>query len=60
MLDKAAQIESGNANIYRELGAVYHMQGQRQEAYSAYERYLHLAPNASDRGAIEKVMKELH
>ncbi len=60
MLDKAAQIESGNANIYKELGAIYHMQGQRQQAYSAYERYLHLAPNASDRGAIEKVMKELH
>lgn len=59
MLDKAAQLESGNANIYKELGAVYHVQGQLQQAYSAYERYLHLAPNANDRANIERVMKEL-
>ncbi|MBY0383890.1 tetratricopeptide repeat protein, partial [bacterium] len=59
MLDKAAQLESGNANIYKELGAVYHVQGQLQQAYSAYERYLHLAPNANDRASIERVMKEL-
>ncbi len=59
MLDKAAQLESGNADIYKELGAVYHMQGLLPQAYSAYERYLHLAPNAGDRENIEKIMKEL-
>lgn len=59
MLDKAAQLESGNAEIYKELGAVYHMQGLLPQAYSAYERYLSLAPNATDRDNIEKIMKEL-
>lgn len=59
MLDQAAQRESGNSEIYKELGATYHMQGLLAEAHSAYERYLNLAPNASDRGEIEKVMKEL-
>jgi tetratricopeptide (TPR) repeat protein len=59
MLDKAAQLESGNAEIYKELGAVYHMQGLFQQAYSAYERYLHLAPNSTDREVVEKIMKEL-
>ncbi len=59
MLDKAAQLESGNAEIYKELGAVYHMQGLLPQAYSAYERYLSLAPNATDRENIEKIMKEL-
>ncbi len=59
MLDKAAQLESGNADIYKELGAVYHMQGLLPQAYSAYERYLNLAPNAIDRDVIQKIMKEL-
>lgn len=59
MLDQAAQKESGNPEIYRELGSTFHMQGLMAEAYSAYERYLHLAPNAADRAEIERVMAEL-
>lgn len=59
MLDQAAQRESGNPEIYKELGAAFHMQGLLQEANSAYERYLHLAPNAPDKADIERIMKEL-
>lgn len=59
MLDQAAQRESGNPVIYKELGAVYHMQGLLIEAHSAYDKYLNLAPNAPDKGAILNIMSKL-
>lgn len=59
ILDQAAQKESGHPDIYKELGATFHMQGLLVEAYTAYERYLALAPNAPDRDDIERIMKEL-
>ncbi len=51
MLDQAKRIESGNPLIYRELGAIYELEGNR-DALQAYEKYLILAPNAPDASEI--------
>jgi tetratricopeptide (TPR) repeat protein len=59
MLDIAAQKESGYAPTYRELGALYHVRGEKEEAYRAYEKYLALSPNAPDKNNIEALMSQL-
>jgi hypothetical protein len=59
MLDKASQYESGNPEMWKELGLTYHMQGKESEAYAAFERYRSLAPNAADLPDIEKIMDAL-
>ncbi|MCB0377508.1 MAG: tetratricopeptide repeat protein [Bdellovibrionales bacterium] len=59
MLDQASKLESGNPNIYKELGALYHAQGSRDKAVEAYERYLLLNPQAKDRLSIKNAIRTL-
>lgn len=53
MLNIAANQESGNPDIYREQGAIYETKGDIRSAIAAYNKYLALSPNASDRREIE-------
>ena len=53
MLDQAKARESGNAEIYKELGAVYLVRGDCSRANLAFEQYFVLDPNALDREQIE-------
>lgn len=59
MLRVAAEKESGNADIYREQGAVFEKQGLGDQAFAAYSRYLELKPNADDRAQVEGRMQSL-
>jgi regulator of sirC expression with transglutaminase-like and TPR domain len=47
------------AVAFRGLGMAYSMQGNDTQALQAYERYLKLAPLASDAAEIRKSIKEL-
>ncbi|HVK61465.1 MAG TPA: tetratricopeptide repeat protein [Bdellovibrionales bacterium] len=53
LLRQAEALESGNPDIYKEQGAIYHMKGMADEAVTAYDSYLKLSPNAADRSEIE-------
>ncbi len=53
MLNIAASQESGLAEIYREQGAIYEIEGDNRAAVQAYNKYLALSPNAPDRREIE-------
>jgi tetratricopeptide (TPR) repeat protein len=59
MLDIAAEKESGYAEIYKERGALYQAQGEKETALKAYEKYLALSPNAVDKKTIEDLMSQL-
>lgn len=59
MLDIAGEKESGYAEIYKERGALYQVQGEKEAAYKAYEKYLALSPNAVDKVEIEAMMSQL-
>lgn len=59
MLDIAAEKESGYADIYKERGALYQIQGNKEAAYKSYEKYLALSPNAPDKYDIEALMNQL-
>ena len=53
-LDIAVTLESGNANIYREQGALFEARGDSSSAGAAYNKYLTLHPNAPDKREIER------
>ncbi len=53
MLKIAQNIEDGQAEVYREMGALYYAMGNKTAASAAYQKYLKLRPNASDRVQIE-------
>ena len=53
LLREAQAKESGNPDIYKEQGAIFHTRGMADEAIGAYETYLRLAPNALDRLEVE-------
>lgn len=53
LLRQATSIESGNPEIYKEQGAIFHMKGMADDAISAYDTYVRLAPNAPDRTEVE-------
>lgn len=59
MLALAAARESGNADIYKEQGAIYEVKGDRTSAIQAYNKYLGLSPNAPDREEIENKLGRL-
>lgn len=59
MLDIAAEKESGYAEAYKERGALYQVQGDKEAAYRSYEKYLALSPNAPDKNDIEALMSQL-
>ncbi len=53
LLRQALSQESGNPDYWKEQGAIYHMRGMADEAITAYDTYLKLAPNAPDRQEVE-------
>ncbi len=53
MLRQAQAVESGNPEIYKEQGAVFHQRAMADEAVAAYDTYLRLVPNAPDKLDIE-------
>ncbi len=59
LLREAEAKESGNPNVYKELGAIYQTKAMPDEALKAYDRYLALLPNASDRGQVEEQMHKI-
>ena len=59
MLTEAKKVESGNPDIYKELGAIYEKKKMPSHAVRAYEVYLKLAPNAADSALIQKRIQSL-
>lgn len=59
LLRQAVTLESGNPDIYKEQGAIYHMKGMADEAVTNYDTYLRLAPNATDRGEVESRIRRV-
>lgn len=59
LLRQATSIESGNPDIYKEQGAIFHTKGMADEALSAYDTYLRLAPNAPDRNEVEQRVRRV-
>jgi tetratricopeptide (TPR) repeat protein len=53
LLAMAASRESGNADIYKEQGAIYEIHGDTRAAVQSYNKYIGLSPNAPDRAEIE-------
>lgn len=59
MLEQASYIESGNPEVYKEQGAAFEMAGDVAGARAAYEKYLQLAPGATDRNQIRSLINAL-
>ena len=59
MLTEAEKRESGNPDIYKELGALYESKDNYVKALEGYKRYLQLSPNAKDKKGIEAKMKSI-
>ncbi len=59
LLRQATQLESGNPDIYKEQGAIFHIKGMADEALTAYDKYLMLAPNAPDRADVEARIRKV-
>ncbi len=59
LLRQAESKESGNPDLYKELGALYQTKGMGEEALKAYDRYLALMPNAPDRRQVEEQMHRI-
>lgn len=57
MLTEAQKKESGNPDVYKELGALYHEKGSFIKAIEGYRRYLQLRPNAEDKKRVEALIK---
>jgi tetratricopeptide (TPR) repeat protein len=55
----AAELNPSYAPTYRALGDVYAKTGDTGKARSSYQRYLKLAPNASDAGSVRDRLKAL-
>ncbi len=59
LLRRAQSLESGNPEIYKEQGALFHTKGQADEAIAAYDTYLRLVPNADDKPEIEDRIRKV-
>ena len=59
MLTEASARESGNPNVYKELGALYEMTGDRIKAVTSYNRYLQLSPQARDKSSIKAKINKI-
>ncbi len=59
MLTEAETRESGNSDIYKELGALYQEKGEHQKSLESYRRYLQLNPQAPDKVFIEQQIKKI-
>lgn len=58
-LKRAADLDPGYAPTYRALGDVYAKRGETGKARGAYQRYLKLAPRASDAGKVRGRLEAL-
>jgi serine/threonine-protein kinase len=58
-LTKATKIRPGFAPAWRVLGQVYKKNGDKGQAKAAFQRYLSIAPNASDASQIREQIKSL-
>src|ERR1041384_4002803 len=54
-----AQLSDSEPVIYQMLGAAYEKMEKPKEAVTAYEKYLHLAPNGSYAAAIRSILEQL-
>jgi serine/threonine-protein kinase len=59
LLQKAKAARPGYAPTWRALGNVYDKLGERGQAKSAFQRYLALAPNASDAASVRQRLERL-
>lgn len=59
MLEMARERESGYPEIYRERGYISQKKGQRSEAIQNFKLYLSYSPNALDRNAIIKEVRNM-
>lgn len=59
LLRQAQSIESGQPDLYKEQGAIFQMRGQGEEAITAYETYLRLVPNATDKAMVENRIRKI-
>lgn len=59
ILRQAEALESGNADLYKEQGAIFHTKGMADEAVAAYDTYLKLVPSANDRAEIESRIRKV-
>jgi tetratricopeptide (TPR) repeat protein len=60
LLNQAQSMESGNPDVYKEQGAIFHLKGMAAEAVKAYDTYLKLEPNAPDRAEIESRIQRVN
>jgi tetratricopeptide (TPR) repeat protein len=58
-LREAQSLESGNPEVYKEQGALFHSKGQADEAIAAYDTYLRLVPSADDKAEIEDRIRKV-
>jgi tetratricopeptide (TPR) repeat protein len=59
LLRQAQALESGNPDIYKEQGAIFHQRAMADEAVAAYDTYLRLVPNAADKEEIEAQIRKV-
>jgi tetratricopeptide (TPR) repeat protein len=59
LLRQAQAIESGQPDLYKEQGAIFHLKGMAEEALTAYETYLKLAPGAPDKAEVSGLIKRI-
>lgn len=59
LLRQAQALESGNPEIYKEQGAIFHQRAMADEALAAYDTYLRLVPNAADKEEIEARIRKV-
>lgn len=59
LLRQAQALESGNPEIYKEQGAIFHQRAMADEAVAAYDTYLRLVPNAKDKDEIEARIRKV-
>lgn len=59
LLRQAQALESGNPEIYKEQGAIFHQRAMADEAIAAYDTYLRLVPNAPDKADIEARIRKV-
>ena len=56
---QASALESGNPEIFKEQGAIFHQRAMADEAIGAYDTYLRLVPNAADKAEIEERIRRV-
>ncbi len=56
--EQAARETPGNPRVQKELGRAYMRAGDVTRAVAAYRRYLELAPQASDRAIIQRILDQ--